>query len=246
MKMKRILFLLALPFLYLLTTAESCNCSIDPNELSKAKEQLTAFEKSKAVKIVYRTNDKKAAIDVSKDCRCMFAGDSIEKVSNRTFGIANNASDPLQLSPLGPNGPTLDPRIPTLSELTANLGCLSCTGGVTGGGRVPTPPVPPVGDEALNFDKFTTLLVGPDPSLGGKSDFTELTLITKSALGRPDFFDLAPQDAWKGTIAGKDAFSTSRNGYVVAVIDLGSEGVLRIGSFSGERVQYVLEKLTVE
>ncbi|MBX7240766.1 MAG: hypothetical protein K1X92_03385 [Bacteroidia bacterium] len=245
--MKRFLFLLALPFLYLLTTAESCNCELDPNELSAVKEQLTGFEKSKAIKVVYRSSEQKAAIDIAKDCSCLFSGDSLETVSSRTFGIENNQSDPLQLSPLGPSGgPSLDPRVPTVSNLSAFLGCISCTGGVTGGGRIPPPPVPPVGDEELGFDKFTTLLVGPDPKLGGKSDFTELNLISKTALGRPDFFDLAPQDAWKGTIAGKDAFSTSRNGYVVAVIDLGDAGVLRVGSFSGERVQYVLEKLTIE
>ncbi len=247
MKMKRTLFLLALPFLYLLTTAESCNCELDPNELSEVKEQLTAFEKSKAIKVVYNSPKKNASIEVAKDCRCLYAGDSLEYVSAKTFGVENSTLDPLQLSPLGPTGaPTLDPKVPTTSNLTAFMGCLSCTGGVTGGGRIPVPPRPPVGDEALDFEKFTTLLVGPDAKLSGKSDFTELNLISKSALGRPNFFDLAPQDAWKGTIAGKDAFSTSKNGYVVAAIDLGDAGVLRIASFSGERVQYVLEKLTIE
>jgi hypothetical protein len=245
MKRKWMLFL-AIPAIYLLTTGQSCNdCALDTDDLTKAQTELASYSKSKQLKVAYNSSKKSSTLTVPADCNCFYTGEDFEAASAENFGIQKNPTDPLMLSPIskGNTAPTLDPSNETFSRILNEVGCPSCTGGTTGGGvRPPKPPVPPVGDDEFGFDKgITTFSVGANSSLGGKSDFLEASLITKSALGRPNFSDLVPADGWKGTTDGREYFYTNRNGYMVAVIDLGDEGVLRLGSFNGERVQWVIK-----
>lgn len=245
MKLSSWMLALLLPFVFLLTTGESCNCQLDETALQTANEQLASLEKSKQTVVRYRPADRKAPVSIPADCKCMYTGEELEKLATDKFGA--NSDDPLMLTPLTGTDkvPTFDPRKRTFTELSAYMGCISCSG-ITGGGKRPPPPPPPTGDEAFLFGKITAALIGPDPSIGSKSDYLEINLLNKSQLGGREFSDLRPQDAWSDKVGGQDAFVSNRNGYTVAVIDLGSGDMLRIGSFDSDRVQNVLANFEVQ
>lgn len=230
---------LTLPVLYFLTTAESCNC--DTLDLTQAKEDLAAFETSKQAQVVVDLNASKLELGFAKSCNCTYYGDAIDSVSKSTFGIAINQDDPLMLTPkVGANELAFSPQSRVFTPIINATGCLSCTGGVKGGGR-PTPPPPP---PPIHPGDFLNFVIGPDALVAGKSDFTELNFIPNTALGRLTFEDLIPADGFKGTIGSHDYFSTSRNGYTVVVINLDKDHVLRVGSFSQERVYMLLKALS--
>lgn len=241
------LLALALPIAFLLTTGESCNdCKLDTSELTTIQEKVTSVQKSKQVTLTHNISKGTTGIRIASDCKCMYTGDDLEKASHEAFSKAS-ANDRLMLSPLEGTDYviTTNPRAKTFTNFTVYMGCTSCSG-VNGGGRVPTPPQPPTGDEAFQFGKLTSVILGPDPTIATKSSYTELNLLRESDLGGKTYSDLIPQDAFKGTVGNRDFFSTSRNGYTVAVIDLGASGMMRIGSFDSERVELALNQFSAQ
>lgn len=241
------LLALALPIAFLLTTGESCNdCKLDTSELTAIQEQVTSVQKSKQVTLTHSTSRGTTGIKIPTDCKCMYTGDDLEKTSKEAFSKAS-ANDPLMLTPLEGTDfvPSLNPTAKTYDRLGIYMGCPSCSG-VNGGGKLPPPPPPPTGDEMLEFGKMTAAIIGPDPRIATKSSYTEVNLLNSSDLGGKTFSDLAPQDAFKGTVGNRDFFSTSRNGYTVAVIDLGASGMMRIGSFDSERVEIALNQFSAQ
>lgn len=245
MQTKYLLSLMLLPVVYFMCTAESCNCQIDPTDFTNLKEQVANYGASGNLRTTYTKGKSEAALSFAKECKCIYASESIDKEASKYVGKdAINQDDPLALNPLG------EPGKNPLSVVTSLFDWGILGAGVQGGKVGPPPPPPPPVIElkmGLTAAQTHTAIIGPDPEIGTQGDYVNVMLTTMDNLGATNFTSLAPSDAFQDKLStGQAFFSTSRNGYNVMYVEMGDGSVMRLSSFNQFRLNAVVEALAVQ